>query len=432
VSELIPIWSTVPEYSTYTRVSLPLVIVFTTVFHVIGTYRRDRIHFGMKPLKKIFEGSVLGTLVFISICYFLRDLNFSRLYLAMFPLIATAVLMVDRVFLHFVWIGCERRFVRPFRTLVVGTGDLLNLHIQMLRERRPYPIEWVGRLGSATESETLSGIAFLGDESQLLPAIHKTKAAVVLVSYPNQEASRYENVLQHLSDELVTVKVLPDFGKYNTFTYAAANECGIPLLHFNQLPTGMSALVFKRLTDILGSILLMILFFPLGIVIAILVKVTSRGSVFYSQERMGADGRLFKLLKFRSMRIDAEGSTGPIWATASDHRTTAIGRWLRGTSLDELPQLLNVLKGEMSLVGPRPERSVFVSQFRKEIPKYMPRHKMKSGLTGWAQVNGWRGNTSLDERIKYDLYYIGHWSHYLDFKILCLTLWKGFIHRHAY
>ncbi|MBI4404157.1 MAG: sugar transferase, partial [Deltaproteobacteria bacterium] len=144
------------------------------------------------------------------------------------------------------------------------------------------------------------------------------------------------------------------------------------------------------------------------------------------------DGRVFTLYKFRTMSTDAEKETGPVWATEDDQRKTPFGRWLRQTSLDEIPQFFNVLKGEMSLVGPRPERPVFVDQFRKEIPKYMLRHKMKSGITGWAQVNGWRGNTSVEERIKFDLYYIGHWSHYLDIKILLMTLFKGFVHRHAY
>lgn len=168
------------------------------------------------------------------------------------------------------------------------------------------------------------------------------------------------------------------------------------------------------------------------LLIALLVKAESRGPVFYRQERVGLDRRVFSMLKFRSMKQEAEKTTGPVWAKENDDRRTKIGMFLRKTSLDELPQLFNVLKGEMSLVGPRPERSVFIEDFKHSIPHYMLRLKMKAGLTGWAQVNGWRGNTSLQKRIECDLYYIKNWSLLFDVKIIFMTLWRGFINRHAY
>jgi exopolysaccharide biosynthesis polyprenyl glycosylphosphotransferase len=171
---------------------------------------------------------------------------------------------------------------------------------------------------------------------------------------------------------------------------------------------------------------------PLLLLIAASIKLISPGPVIYVQERMGLDGRSFSMLKFRSMRPDAEASTGAVWTRPMDDRRTGLGALLRKTSLDELPQLWNVLRGDMSLVGPRPERPVFVSRFRKEIPHYMLRHKVRAGITGWAQINGWRGNTSLDRRIECDLFYIRNWSYLLDLKILTLTLWKGFVHRNAY
>jgi len=162
------------------------------------------------------------------------------------------------------------------------------------------------------------------------------------------------------------------------------------------------------------------------------VKATSKGPVLFGQERMGLDGGTFRMLKFRSMRLDAEEETGPVWAQAGDPRRTRLGTLLRAASLDELPQLWNVIRGEMSLVGPRPERPVFIQEFRQRIPRYMLRHMMKAGITGWAQVNGWRGNTSLEKRIEYDLYYIEHWSLWFDVRILWLTLWKGLVNRNAY
>ena len=188
----------------------------------------------------------------------------------------------------------------------------------------------------------------------------------------------------------------------------------------------------KRLLDIIISALLIILLAPLMLVVAIAVKVSSPGRVFFDQWRLGLHARPFRMLKFRTMPTDAESKTGPIWATEGDARSTPLGSLLRKTSLDELPQLWNVLRGDMSLVGPRPERPVFIEEFRREIPGYMLRHKVKSGLTGWAQVHGWRGNTSLHERVEHDIYYIQNWTLALDVRILLLTLWRGWLHRNAY
>jgi len=226
--------------------------------------------------------------------------------------------------------------------------------------------------------------------------------------------------------------VLPDFGKYNTFTYTAADEFGVPLLLFNQTPVGLSDRFIKRSYDIVLSSTILLILSPVYLLLALLVKLTSKGPIFYSQNRVGADGREFRIYKFRSMEQNAENKTGPVWAQKDDPRTTGLGKFLRQWNLDEIPQFFNVLKGDMSVVGPRPERPVFVEHFKKDIPKYMLRHKMKSGITGWAQVNGLRGNTPIEKRIKYDLYYIGHWSHIFDLKIMALTLFKSFWDEHAY
>jgi exopolysaccharide biosynthesis polyprenyl glycosylphosphotransferase len=206
----------------------------------------------------------------------------------------------------------------------------------------------------------------------------------------------------------------------------------VPVVRLNDSPLIGWYAAGKRLIDIVVATTALVVLSPLLLLLAVIVKVTSPGPVLYAQERMGLDGRTFRMLKFRSMRVDAEAQSGAVWAQKEDNRRTVLGTLLRKTSLDELPQLWNVLLGEMSLVGPRPERPVFVHQFRKEIPHYMLRHKVKAGITGWAQVNGWRGNTSLRRRIECDLYYIQNWSYALDLKILTLTLWKGFVNKNAY
>jgi exopolysaccharide biosynthesis polyprenyl glycosylphosphotransferase len=190
--------------------------------------------------------------------------------------------------------------------------------------------------------------------------------------------------------------------------------------------------VTKRLFDLAVAAPALVIAAPVMAMIALAIKLSSNGPVFYVQERMGLDGRTFRLAKFRTMVVDAERETGPVWARSDDPRRTSLGTFLRRLSLDELPQLWHVLTGEMSLVGPRPERPVFIEGFRKNVPKYMLRHRVKTGLTGWAQVNGWRGNTSIQKRVEHDLYYIQNWSLQLDTKILLLTFLRGFRNRNAY
>jgi len=431
---LFPITKGLPAYRDYSEIALPLVLVFVAVFHMVGAYRRDRIHLGFRPVKKIVQGSVLGTLVFTSICYFLDKVDYSRVFLLLFTALAAVALVGERVLLHLLWNFFESSVVRPIRVLLVGDGLLLEMYIEKLQRRRPYPLQWVGRLSRSgqTTSAVFGAIPVLGDENQLLEAVRNQRPDAVVVSYSSEGEQNYQQILEPLSNELVAVKVLPDFGRYSTFTYSAEQELGIPLLVFNQAPTGATDRALKRAIDIVGSAAFLLVFSPVYLAIALLIKLTSKGPIVYRQERMGADGILFHMYKFRSMVENAEAVSGAVWAVEGDPRTTRLGKLLRRSSLDEIPQFFNVLKGDMSLVGPRPERPVFVDQFRREIPKYMLRHKMKSGITGWAQINGWRGNTSLEERIKHDLYYIGHWSPYFDIKILVLTAFKGFFDRHAY
>src|SRR5437899_302053 len=207
---------------------------------------------------------------------------------------------------------------------------------------------------------------------------------------------------------------------------------GLPVININDVPLqGLNTLVKRGIDIVISAGALLVLAIPFWI-IAALVKLTSKGNIFYRQERMGLDGKPFMIYKFRSMYEDAEAETGPVFASEEDPRRTPIGKLLRQSNIDELPQLWNVLKGDMSIVGPRPERPLFVAQFKNKIPQYMLRHKVKAGITGWAQVNGWRGNTSIEKRIEYDLYYIEHWSVKLDLKIMWLTLLRGFFHKHAY
>ena len=220
--------------------------------------------------------------------------------------------------------------------------------------------------------------------------------------------------------------------RFTRFASGIALVDGQPVISINESPLAGMGRLIKRGVDVCGAVVGLVLFGPVMGLIAVLVRLSSPGPVLYRQERMGLDGNSFWILKFRSMPVDAEKKSGAVWAKPADNRATWLGSLLRSSSLDELPQFLNVLRGEMSLVGPRPERPVFVGEFRMKIPGYMLRHKVKAGITGWAQVNGWRGDTSLEKRIECDLFYIQHWSVWLDLRIIFLTVFRGFLNKNAY
>jgi Undecaprenyl-phosphate glucose phosphotransferase len=317
--------------------------------------------------------------------------------------------------------------------IAVGEGEALKGLIDRLES---FPELGLRVRGVVTqegpESSQLYGKPYLGDFGALVEVIRHAKADEVLIALPTSQGNEMDRLLDLLKDETVDIRVVPDIHRFVTLGCEIEDFDGLPVVRINDSPViGWGALA-KRGTDVLLSAIALIVMSPLLLLIALIVRLTSPGPILYAQERMGIDGRSFSMLKFRSMRVDAEKASGAVWANPNDMRRTKFGTFLRKTSLDELPQLWNVLRGDMALVGPRPERPVFVAKFRTQIPHYMLRHKVRSGITGWAQVNGWRGNTSLDRRIEHDLFYIKNWSYGLDVKILTMTLWKGFIDKNAY
>jgi Undecaprenyl-phosphate glucose phosphotransferase len=272
----------------------------------------------------------------------------------------------------------------------------------------------------------------LGHPNAMTGFVREEAIDQVFVALPLEAYAQLPRLVEGLDDVPVDVRVVPDFSRYMNLKSSVEEFEGLAFICLQGSPVYGWDRVLKRGFDVLVAGALLLLMSPFLGLIAVLVKLTSKGSILYRQERMGLDGGTFRMLKFRSMRVDAEEESGPVWAQVGDPRRTRVGAFLRATSVDELPQLWNVVKGEMSLVGPRPERPVFIQEFRQRIPRYMLRHMMKAGITGWAQVNGWRGNTSLEKRIEYDLYYIEHWSLWFDVRILWLTLWKGLVSRNAY
>jgi len=253
-----------------------------------------------------------------------------------------------------------------------------------------------------------------------------------VLALPFEAHRKILELLDRIGNELIEIRLVPNVLQYATLRADIEDVDGTPVINLSHVPMeGWSSLA-KRAMDIGLSAAAMVVLAPLLPIVALLIKLEDRGPLFYRQERMGLDGRSFMIRKLRSMRVGAESSTGPVWAVEHDPRRTRIGAFLRRTSLDELPQVWNIFRGEMSFVGPRPERPAFVREFREKIPNYMLRHRVKSGLTGWAQVHGWRGNTSIRKRIQYDLYYIENWSLRLDLQILWLTLRRRGLTKNAY
>jgi exopolysaccharide biosynthesis polyprenyl glycosylphosphotransferase len=275
-------------------------------------------------------------------------------------------------------------------------------------------------------NERVEGLRELGNIDSIREVVERHELDTLIMTFPLHRHHRVLKVLQGCQDLEIEYRFAPDLYEMMISAAGYYELEGIPLIGLKEFPLQGWNRMVKRLEDIGGSLILLTIFSPVIIICAALVKLTSAGPVFFKQERIGEDGRTFNMLKFRSMRTDAEEKTGPVFAREGDPRRTRVGRIMRKLSLDEIPQLFNVLKGEMSLVGPRPERPHFVNQFKKEVPRYLERHKVKSGITGWAQVNGLRGNTSIPDRIKHDLYYIENWSLGLDLKIMMRTVLEMF------
>jgi len=321
------------------------------------------------------------------------------------------------------------------RVLVAGTGDLGRTVADTLLGHRKLGYRVVGFLGEGPSATGHADLPVVGTIEDAREAIERSGADQLYVALPLEDHARLVPLVKSLSNECVDIKVVPDVVQYATIKAALEDLDGIPIVSLNEVPLqGWSSMV-KRTMDLAVSsaLLLALTVIPVLPILGLLVRLFGgKGPVLLRQERMTLDGKTFQIFKFRTMVDEAERDTGPVFATSDDPRRTGIGAWLRKHNLDELPQLLNVFLGDMSLVGPRPERPPFVQQFRERIPRYMRRHRVKSGMTGWAQVNGWRGNTSIEKRIEFDLYYIENWSLLLDLKILILTIFRGFGQPHAY
>jgi len=316
--------------------------------------------------------------------------------------------------------------------VIVGANPDAQHIVDTLRQNAWAGIDVRGSFSTCADRGPIEGVSVLGTLDCLGAYVEQHRIHQVWIALPMSEQAEIATALSQLQHATADIKFVPDMFGMHLLNHSVEQIAGLPVINLQQTPLQGPARLLKAVEDRVLAAAILVMIAPLMAAIAIAVKLSSPGPVFYRQERMSWNNRTFQMLKFRSMPVDAETGTGAVWARAGESRATRVGAFLRKTSLDELPQFLNVLMGDMSIVGPRPERPVFVHKFKHEIPAYMKKHMVKAGITGWAQVNGWRGSTDLHQRIECDLFYIENWSLWFDIKIVIMTLFKGFVHKNAY
>ena len=422
----------VPPFRDYALQLLPILVVWGFAFHAFDLYRPSRLGSHLSEWFRVAIASTLGVLVLIAIMTFaFRGYDYSRLVITFFLVQSIVVVSLARAAFREVLRFARRRGYNQRYAIVVGGGEPAAEVLRVLRRRVDVGIRVLGLLSDKAEAPGIDAPR-LGGLEEIRAVLDRQQVDIVFIALPHSEYPRLTAVLNEIGDDPVTIHFVPDVFGLASLRGGVEEFESIPFIHLRESPLYGWNRVAKRVLDLVVGGGALVLAAPAMLAIATALKLVSSGPVLYRQERMGLDGQRFQMLKFRTMRVDAERETGPVWARPDDSRRTRLGTFLRRWSLDELPQLWNVLRGEMSLVGPRPERPSFVEEFRRRVPGYMLRHKMKAGITGWAQINGWRGQTSIEKRIEYDLYYIERWSLGFDLKILLLTFWSGFRNRNAY
>jgi Undecaprenyl-phosphate glucose phosphotransferase len=385
-----PRYST-PEIDTYLLALIPVWIVFIFSIRLCGLYQPLRGKSFTVEIYKIIKVTLLSVIILSASTFFFREGSFSRFVAAYFFILVTFSMIFSHLLVRTILSEARKRGFNLRHILIIGSGALGQSLAERINQHPEFGLKIVGFLSSHPEKigTEINGIQVIGLYNEIPKIIQLHGVDQLYIALPLNAQDRLEKVLNILNEETVDVKVVPDLIRFMNLQAGVEDLDGLPIINLAESPLYGWNVVLKRFSDILFSVILIVLLSPLFIVLAIIIKLESAGPIIFWQERVGLDGKPFEMLKFRSMKVDAEELTGPVWASKADNRRTRLGTFLRKTSIDEFPQLFNVFIGNMSLVGPRPERPVFVKDFKRSIPKYMLRLKMKAGLTGWAQVNGW-------------------------------------------
>lgn len=418
-------------------VSLLVFIIpgYMVLYIQVGVYTPKRTVRRRFEIFDIIKANVLGLAALIIVIYLLvREFNYSRSVLAFFLILNCTLTGASRVFLRKILQSIRQKGYNLKHILLVGYSRAAEEYVNRIQDNPQWGYSVSGFLDDNVPVGTLyKGIRVLDKMDALQRMLEENEWDEVAITLSLRDYDYLEEIVNICEKAGVHTKFIPDYNSLIPTKPYTEDLMGLPVINIRYVPlTNTGNMLIKRVVDIFGSLFGIIITSPIMIVCALLVKLTSPGPVIFRQERVGLHNKTFYMYKFRSMAQQAPSEEKKAWTTKNDPRVTPVGRVLRKTSLDELPQLFNILKGDMSLVGPRPERPLFVEKFKEEIPRYMIKHQVRPGLTGWAQVNGYRGDTSIRKRIEHDIYYIENWSFWFDLKIILMTFFTGFINKNAY
>ena len=421
------------RYQIAILVGMLLTILILSWFQVYRPWRGIRLRQELWTIFLAWGGAIIAMII---IAFFTKtSTDFSRVWIAGWWITSGILIIALRVAIRLSLRFARSRGYNQRQVVVAGAGSLGQKIVSRIRSAPWVGLEIIGFFddNEQLQGQVINGIPVAGKLDDMEMYLQKEDIDQVWIALPLRAETRMKQLMKKiLVSTSAEIRFVPDIFEFRLLNFSVSEVVGLPVLNLTDSPMFGIHQLLKAVEDRIIAGLALIILAPIMALIALGVKLSSPGPAFYRQERVSWNGLSFTMLKFRSMPMNAEQSKGAQWATAGDQRTTLFGHFLRRTSLDELPQLINVIKGEMSIVGPRPERPVFIEEFRTEIPDYMQKHLVKAGITGWAQVNGWRGDTDLGTRIKYDLYYIENWSISLDLKIMIMTVFKGMIHKNAY
>jgi len=422
------------DFVDYMRVLLGIIPLYMSLYSAFRLYEPKRVMGRRHEIGQVIKANALGFLIILTILYLSKEEHFSRQVLVLFLIINIAAEAGLRLFIRITLRGIRRKGYNLKHIVLVGYSRAAEAYIDRILANPQWGYMVRGILDDNVERGTLyKGIKVLGTIENLSVILPENKLDEIAITLGLAEYYKLERIVNMCEKSGVHTKFIPDYNNIIPTKPYTEDLLGLPVVNIRHVPLSNTFNAFtKRVVDIFGSLFGIIVFSPIMLIVALIIKLTSKGPLIYAQERVGLHNKTFKMYKFRSMEVQDKSEEKKAWTVKDDPRVTPIGKFIRKTSIDELPQLFNVLTGKMSLVGPRPERPFFVEKFKEEVPRYMVKHQVRPGLTGWAQVNGYRGDTSIRKRIDCDLYYIENWTLGFDFKIILLTFFKGFINKNAY
>lgn len=421
-------------FKVYMLAMVAIVSVYLVLYHMFNLYTPKRVQGRRLELWNIVKANAVGMALILGVLYLIKMIDFSRWMLFYFVVLNVVLETIARNLIRYFLRSIRRNGYNLKHIVLVGYSRAAEEYIDRILDNPQWGYKVRGILDDHIEAGTeYRGIKVIGRIANLMVILPENRLDEIAITLGLSEYYRLEEIVNLCEKSGVHTKFIPDYNRVIPTKPYTEDILGLPVINIRHVPlTNTFYAAMKRTMDIAGALCAIILFLPVMLFSAIMIKITSPGPLIFKQERVGLHNHTFMMYKFRSMDVQAPEKEKSKWTVKNDPRVTNFGKFMRKTSIDELPQLFNVLKGEMSLVGPRPERPFFVEKFKEEIPRYMIKHQVRPGMTGWAQVNGYRGNTSIKKRIEYDLYYIENWTLGLDVKILFLTIFKGFINKNAY